>query len=503
MSDVLIPETVIAAGYFGLNTEESSASLPNSFALELDNAVIDTFGRIGARKGINKASTNDYTGLVGLIHESVSTNGVRDIVSVSSKSFYKGLPNNVLKFTHPQAVGNNWIGVTLNNHAFYFQRGFKPVVYDISTDTVGLVENHPQYLGTIPLANAALSAFGRLWVADTNTNKSILYYSDTLIGHKWTGGSSGFIDLTTVFPNGGDEIVSLATFNNRLVIFARKSIIIYTGADDPTTMVVEDSLDTLGCIARDSVQDSGADIMFLSSTGLKSLGRVVQERSNPINDLSSNVRTVFVNEFSGENMEAIRSAYSEKENMYVISLPTFQRVWVFSTKQALETGALKASTWSGKSIYSFLAATDKNLYMGDSFSEVSVYGGYSDRGQAYTFSYLSNHLNSGDSSIVKILKKLNLIVIGGALQLIVKFGTNYSNSLKPVAVPITQTTTVFEYGVSEYNVAEYGSGFNNQIIQQNIGGSGSVYQVGIQATINGSLFSLQQMLIKFKKGRLF
>jgi hypothetical protein len=502
MSDPLITEQVVAAGFFGLNTQESSVTLSNAYALALDNAVIDSFGRIGARKGIQKLNTTAYDGKVGCLHESVSTNGVRDVLSVSSKKFYKGMPSNVLKFTHPEAVGNNWTGVNLNNHAYFFQRGLKPVVYDIATDTVELVENHPFYSGTVPKANCALGAFGRLWVADTDTNKSILYYSDTLIGHKWTGGSAGSIDLTTVFPNGGDEIVSLASFNNRLVIFARKSIIIYSGAEDPTTMVVEDSLDTLGCVSRDTVQDTGADVIFLSETGLKSLGRVVDERSNPLNDLSINVKDIFIGEFASENTAVVRSVYYERDSFYLLSLPAFKRVWCFDTRQKLENGAFKATTWSEFEVYSFLATSNKTLLVGDSDFDVSIYDKYNMKGQTYTFSYLSNHLNSGDSSTLKLLKKLSIIVVGGAQALTLKYGTNYSNSLKSISAAINSDTIASEYGIAEYDIGKYNTGFTNQKIERNIGGSGAVYQIGVSAQIKDSLFSLQQLVIKFKKGRL-
>lgn len=503
MSDQLITEQVVAAGFFGLNTQESSVTLPNSYALLLDNAVIDSFGRVGARKGIQKLNTTAYDGKVGCLHESVSTNGVRDVISVSSKKFYKGMPSNVLKFTHPEAVGNNWSAVNLNNHAYFFQRGFKPVVYDIASDTIQLVENHPGYLGTIPKANCALGAFGRVWAADTDTNKSILYYSDTLIGHKWTGGSSGSIDLTTVFPNGGDEIVSLASFNNRLVIFARKSIIIYSGADDPTTMVVEDAIDTLGCISRDTVQDTGADVLFLSETGLKSLGRVVEERSNPINDLSINVKDVFLGEFATENQNLIRSVYYERDSFYLISLPSFKRVWCFDTRTKLENGGFKVSTWSEIELYSMLATSNRTLIVGDADNEVSIYDKYNMKGNPYTFSYLSNHLDSGDSSVSKILKKLAVIVVGGAQSLTFSYGTNYSASRRSISAPISADSPAAEYNIAEYNIGEYNTGFNNQRIEKNIGGSGSVYQIGVNAQIKGSLFSLQQLVIKFKKGRLF
>ncbi len=38
--------SVVAPGFSGLNTQDSSVSLPNSFSLAADNCVIDKYGRI-------------------------------------------------------------------------------------------------------------------------------------------------------------------------------------------------------------------------------------------------------------------------------------------------------------------------------------------------------------------------------------------------------------------------------------------------------------------------
>lgn len=503
MSDPIIVEQVVAAGFFGLNTQESSVSLPNSYALLLDNAVIDSQGRVGARRGIQTLSTTLYDDVVGCLHEAVSTNGSKAVLSVSKRKFYLGMPSNVLQFTHPDVTtGNNWTAVNLNNHAFFFQRGVEPVYYDFGTGVTNTILNHPHYIAPAPKANCALGAFGRVWAADTDTNKTVLYYSDTLLGYKWGGGSSGSIDLTTVFPNGGDEIVALASFNNRLVIFARKSIILYTGADDPTTMVVEDAIDTLGCISRDTVQDTGVDIIFLSDSGLKSLGRVVEERSNPINDLSINVKDVFMSEVTRETLSNIRSVYYEKDSFYLISLPSFQRVWCFDTRQKLENGGFRVTTWSQFTAHSLLATSSRLLLVGDNDKQVSTYDKYNMKNSSYQFSYFSNHLNSGDSSITKILKKLSVLIVGGARRLVLGYNTNYAGVLNRKAVSIRSGATVAEYGVSEYNVAEYAV-TTTQSVETNIGGSGSVYQIGVEAEILNSSFSLQQLLIKYKKGRIF
>jgi hypothetical protein len=119
--------------------------------------------------------------------------------------------------------------------------------------------------------NEVLAAFGRLWTADFSADKSTIYWSDLLQGHIWTGGSSGNIDISTVWPDGYDEIVALAAHNDKLIIFGKHSIVLYAGATSPASMTLEDTVSGVGCVDRDTVQYTGTDVLFLSHTGLKEL----------------------------------------------------------------------------------------------------------------------------------------------------------------------------------------------------------------------------------------
>ena len=71
------------------------------------------------------------------------------------------------------------------------------------------------------------------------------------------------------------------------------ALLVYQGAEnDPTSNIsLVEVIDGVGCIARDSIQDIGTDILFLSDTGVRSLGRIIQEKSAPIFDASKKVET--------------------------------------------------------------------------------------------------------------------------------------------------------------------------------------------------------------------
>ena len=88
--------------------------------------------------------------------------------------------------------------------------------------------------GTPPQANTVLSAYGRLWVADTSNDKTTVYWSNLLDGNEWRTnvGTVGSLDISGILINGNDEIVSLGAHNGNLIIFCKNNIIIMGDTDD-------------------------------------------------------------------------------------------------------------------------------------------------------------------------------------------------------------------------------------------------------------------------------
>ena len=74
---------------------------------------------------------------------------------------------------------------------------------------------------------------------------------------------------------------------------------------------IHDTVEGVGCIARDSVQHTGTDILFLSEDGVRSFGRTIQEKSMPMRDISNNVRNELTYlRWSHSKQIAIKSAYT-------------------------------------------------------------------------------------------------------------------------------------------------------------------------------------------------
>ena len=140
----------------------------------------------------------------------------------------------------------------------------------------------------------AIAAFGRFWVHDGDT----VYWSTDIADSTFpafAGGSSGTLNIASVLPKNVDVITALAVHNNFLIIFCERNIVIYSGADNPLgNFVLADIIAGVGCVARDSLQSTGNDLLFLSDTGIRSLGRLIQEKSLPMRDLTRNVRDDFL-----------------------------------------------------------------------------------------------------------------------------------------------------------------------------------------------------------------
>lgn len=509
--------TIAAPAFRGLNTQDSPLSLDASYASVADNCVIDQYGRIGSRKGFTAitSSTTPIDGSNGIevIKEYINPTGANVILSAGNNKIFTG--TTTLTDATPAAytiTTNNWKMVNFNDHLFMFQLGYEPLVYSAHTGVVETMSSHAHSTGTPPEGNEVLAAFGRLWVADFSADKSTIYWSDLLNGSGWSGGSTGSLNISKVWPNGLDEIVALAAHNGFLIIFGKNSIVVYQGATDPTTMSLADTIANVGCIDRDTVQSTGTDLIFMSSEGLRSFGRTIQEKSMPVRDISKNVR----NDLLAINVQQVnsplRSIYSPEEAFYLLSFSDSKYVYCFDMRTALEDGAHRVTTWSDTTIRALERTQDGLLYVGNT-NGIATYSNYQDYGLSYDMSYFSNPLSFGDSSRLKILKEIIITFIGGqGAQAVVNWGYDYSQAYTKQIVEINSGSKTGYFGVSEYESdivarptskwAEYSASIIVDRPKTKTTGSGTVVTIGVDATINQNALSLQELNIQALIGRM-
>ena len=519
MAKPLVTASLVAPAFLGLNTQESSVANDPRFALEANNCVIDEFGRLGARKGWIYRTTSGGTGtnLLGM-HQFIDVTDSKNLISWSATTFYKGFTtlSTITPTTSDTISAGKWQAVTLNDRAYFFQGGYKPLYYtnETTADEFKSIESHADYTGTAPLANIAMSAFGRIWAADTPTNKTTVYFSDLLNGAKWNSGSAGSLNIAGVLPRGSDVITWLAEHNGYLIVLCRNNIIIYADQDsfqgsfDVNTLRLVEVISGVGCIARDSIQNLGNDVVFLSATGLRSLGRVIQEKSQPLNDLSKNVRDTFMDIVNREDdFGLIKSTYFPEGAFYLISLPDAKTQFVFDARGTLEDSSLRVTTWNDLDHTDFVYdAKAKALYL-TQVDGIAEYTGYQDNGSGYLMSYFTNHFDLGSSNVNKILKKAGVTAIGSSGQdFALKVGYDYQTSY--YSFPFTlKELIVAEYGIAEYGanaatVAEYNLGVSLDKLSSQVSGSGDIVQIGIETHVDGAPLSVQKLDVYAKQGRI-
>jgi len=618
MAKQLQTTTISAPGFLGINTQESSVDLSSGYALEAYNCVIDKFGRIGARKGWTKQNsstnsdlgTNDIEFLFELGEtEQVIAGGNNLLLTLDSGVLTTAVNTTVSNAagtgtTAYTITGNNWSassivfgeGPDISPHAYLAQTGHLPLVYHklgashAHTGVYGF--NLLSDAGSVPTPyvsspsdfkpNVVLGAYGRTWWANVVNDEQTVYFSALLDGTNLSTGDSGYLSLVDVFPN-GDQVIGLAAHNGFLVIFGKRNIAIYSNPIDVTRLELVDLIANVGCIARDTIINTGTDVMFLSDTGLRSISRVIQEKSAPINNISFNVRDDLVSFVDSEtNKDRIKSAYYPKDAFYVLTLPTSKYVFCFDLRGRLQNGACRVTIWDSIEPTAFYTTYAGNLLIGKE-GYVGKYISYLDNDTIYKMRYYTNNFDLGNPTSLKVLKKANFTVVGGVGQnVFIKYGFDYISSYRDIrktlsagsvyefnvnkfgvnnvtvvgsqsfsdSTPTTNTitdtdgthyqvafksvfdpsngydlpqSTKFDSGDGFYYVpdtnsgeepnatiylksadalSEYSSGLALEEVRSNLGGSGSILQLGFEADINQNPLSIQKIDVYVKTGKI-
>ena len=517
-----------ALGFLGLNTQESGVTLESGYAVKAINCIIDKFGRLGSRRGWTPVTTNrdglGSTTYLEALFEFIDTDLTPTILSCGGGMMYSGsstltaLPvkqadqttNLTITFT-----GNRWqfsqlaegAGYGNTMYGFAAQGGNPLLVYRKTNHTGAYIWQQVGDYGTKPTGVATFdpdcthTAFGRHWVAGVTGAKTTVYYSKLLDGAAFTGVGSGLIDIESVVGS-SDEIIGISSHNNFLVIFCRNNIVIYQSPNDPTNLVLADVITGAGCIARDTIQQTGTDLIFLSNSGVRSFNRVVQDKSMPMRDLSANIRDDLVQYISGEVLTEVKSVYFERDAFYLLVLPSLKQAFYFDLRQTLENGAARVTTWEDFLPKALCKTRDRNLYLGMA-GGVGKYFGYDDDGSSYRLEYYTSNIDAGEPFSLKFLKKASVVVIAAGTQdIIFKYGFDYKNEYTSRTYTKDFIGGSAEYNIAEYNIGEFSTGIAINDIVMHLGGSGKILQFGVEVPIVGAPVSLQQLTIYLKTGKM-
>lgn len=495
----------------GLNTQEVAKITGPQWATVASNCVFDAYGRLVSRKGWSKVNSNDITNTIKVIHEYVNLSGNKEIISTAGNKIYSGTTTLTDKTGALTPTADDWSFVNFYGNVLGFQDSHTPIVYTGTGNFANITFAYPT-AGTNTFSGISLAAFGRIW--STTSNKRVIKYSALLDETSWTddsGGNgnsaqdAGIIDLSSVWPSGMDEVVALAEFNNYLVIFGQNAILFYAGADDPLNMYRADALDNIGCVARDSVQNIGTDLIFVSKTGIESLSRAILQKSTPIDTLSKYVRDNLVIYITNEDPTLIKSTYNKKYGLVLFTFPTYNTTYVLDVRVRGQDPIYRITTWDSINPHAVHSAEDDTLYLGQA-GYLGKYDSYSDDTAEYLMEVKSGWFDISTYAPEWVGRKIIL------KRILTTVNTGFNNTVTTTwaydfeGQQGSQSNTFTASGIAEYGIAEYGEdewagGATTVSLKNNTTGDGFVVQIGARAYIGNSAVALHKFDIQLKIGR--
>lgn len=514
MSNPIQPLVLRAPGIGGLNFEGEEVRSNPAFARIAENCVYDEGGRLCARKGYNQLTTggNELSGTpdIGQLHMLDTSSGNKLLLTadVSGNKIYEVAPSY-------SAAPTDVTGTASTSGTTYWQfQNFNDKVVAAQSGNTMIVKSYAGNFapisassGTVPDGDCVHSAFGRLWAqkGDTGTGLNIIAYCALLDETDWGGAGSGEINVlgtAGAVATGYDELVAISSFDTYLVAFLRNSIVIYSNAGSPGTLAIEKVIQGVGCIARDSVQQTGDDIIFLSATGLRSLRSTIQSEGNlEFADMSKNVRRELVQLARQVTSDTIKSAWFPEDALYLIRTNT--TIWAFDLKdRTAATGSDNQPriTQFPDTGWTAMYGWEGDLYLG-SAGTVGEYANYQDAGSSYEMKWQSVWADF-DAPVLKMLKKI-ICVLEAAGQQSVTFlwEMDYGESAGSSTKTTTGETAVAEWGLAEWGLAEWSG--QTPLTRLNVHGSrtGETISFGLTTTINGDNVCIEQMTVYVAPGR--
>ena len=544
MAKPLTYQPLADLGLNGLNTQSNPATLDHTWLTKAENVVLRESGRITFRKGLKqKVAPNGSDAAIVTMTEH-NDQGTNKIFASYGTSIY------TVDFTTPagafpttgadvkHTVGSttgDWQFVNFNNRLHCFHAGVIPQRYDGSLGSGVKWTAHatdPASIGTLFDPSCGMGYYGRIWVGGVNEAKDVVYYSNLLDGDDWIGGDTGLLDLAKVW--GTDEVVAIAPYFGKLIIFGKNNIVVYNNPMIVGDLAVDEVISGVGLVSRDTVQAIGDDLVFLSNTGLRSLSRTTEKDKLPLTDLSVNIKDRLIRNI-GQSTN-VKSAYVENEGIYIMSFVDKNINYVFDFKHITPNQAPRVTTWTfdndrepASMIYTELYS---GLLVGQKDGSIAGYEKYYDTDLAgastytdasYTWSMETVWVNLGESVAASLLKRLFMVLEGGSgatmgLKWYKDYSVTPSTITSIVLNPITTgTTSLWGASSSLYGAttaththvaathpsnSTYAPVYGLKEYRKPLTGSAKNIKIGIDIESNGFDASLQTLTLLHKQGKI-
>tara|TARA_R110000822_G_scaffold56159_1_gene142164 strand:- start:140 stop:1243 length:1104 start_codon:yes stop_codon:yes gene_type:complete len=366
-----------------------------------------------------------------------------------------------------------------------------------------------------------------MWAAGISEDKETVFYSKSLEHHKWQGTGSGAVNMRSVW--GYDEIVALESFNGKLIIFGKQNIAIYNDPFDPSaaTFGLDEVIHGVGCIARDSVQAFGDDVLFLSADGVRSLNRTKIQDKMPLTDLTKNVKSDIIKHITSSSPDDIKAQFNHSGGYYILSFTGINETYILDFKAQNPDMTPRVTKWLtdfSRSPKSYFSTNEGTLYIGlgssvvgktfngvvadyDNYFDVD-YSGSTAVNNAYQTIFKTVWMDFGNAYTAKLLKQFSCVIDGGREQdVTVNWFRDYNNTqgdsasfnLRPSSSGVT---ALYGSSTSLYGASKYSPLFFPREYRINLSKAAKVVQIEMINLIKGFKGSLQSMTVLAKGGKI-
>lgn len=493
--------TFQSPGTLGLNTQDADRLQDPGYCTEALNCVISKNGLVESREGASKLNAVAATGTptLDVVFSYIEDDGTENIISTGGNKIWVGTGTLTDKTGALTVTVDNWQFQNYAGEVFGYNGTDAPIYWNGGAGAFLTIASKGTAAGIVN-SKCHLSAFGRSWVVDTTTVSQI-NYSDLLVPEDFTGGSSGTIDLNVVWPYSNDTITCLAVHNNNLIIFCERSIVVYGNADDVNNIYLVEVVKDIGCIARDSVQNIGNDLLFLSSDGVRSFSRTIIQDNMPISEISAPIRDEFINDVGRETPGLIRSAYNEKKGFYLINLPSIETTYVCDVRLASQ-GIYRWTKWEG-ALYGLASGYDDTLYFGLAGGFLAKYSGYNDLASTYIMKFRTGWIDPGLQTSKAIWKRALWYISSLTNRLIVTgWAFDFNDEKIYTTSASIQGSSPDVYGTGVYGTATYGGDYVQLPYRYSMKGTGSLIKLGFQSQVDGGKFAFNKVDLFLKTGSI-
>ena len=368
-----------------------------------------------------------------------------------------------------------------------------PFIYDGSTYTV--------LDATTDLLGVSFAAFHKNHLVFAKGDRIIFSspYTDTDFN---AANGSGIISI-------GGAITGIIVFREALIIFTEKSISQITG-NTSADFVLQSITRNVGCVASDTIQEIGGDIMFLGPEGLRLLGatdrtgdfnlgvvsKVIQQEATDLILASSSFSSVVIKQKSQYRIFGYNSSVTPSSSKGILG----------TQMTADNTASIAWAETTG--IKSYVADSDyKNQTETIVFAHADGYvyrmeSGSSFDGTNIIASFATPYVPINDPRVRKTFYKLFLYTdpLGSVTTSVnLKLDFDDVGSIQPETITLSNTTgSVGFYGTStaKYGTTVYGDRLKRLFQTQVVG---SAFSVSLQFVSNGTdpAFSLDAATLEY------